>query len=98
MDFAHRTDDLDGELARDDAPSYHVIYRAVVDPAMGIKDNGHRDIDPDYRLLVDEAVTTVHTRLGAAFSASDVPGGTRTAVRLPFWFPRVHRAKRTGGT
>jgi GTPase SAR1 family protein len=52
------------DLARHHAPSYQLIYRAVVDPTMGIKDDGHRDLDPDYRMLVDEAVTTVHRRLG----------------------------------
>jgi GTPase SAR1 family protein len=52
------------DLARHHTPSYHLIYRAVVDPTMGITDDGHRDTDPDYRHLVDDAITAVHTRLG----------------------------------
>jgi hypothetical protein len=54
------------DLARHHAASYQLIYRAVLDPTMGIKDDGHRDLDPDYRLLVDRAITTVHTRLDIA--------------------------------
>jgi len=45
------------------APSYRLTYRTVIDPALGVKDDGHRDIDPHHRQLVDEAITTVHTRL-----------------------------------
>jgi AAA domain len=52
------------DLARHHTPSYHLIYRAIVDPTMGITDDGHRDTDPDYRQLVDDAITAVHTRLG----------------------------------
>ena len=51
------------DLARHHAPSYRLTYRTVIDPALGVKDDGHRDIDPHYRQLVDEAITTVHTRL-----------------------------------
>jgi GTPase SAR1 family protein len=51
------------DLARHHAPSYHLIYRAVVDPDLGIADDGHRDTDPAYRDLVDRAITTVYARL-----------------------------------
>jgi GTPase SAR1 family protein len=51
------------DLARHHAPSYQLTYRTVIDPALGVKDDGHRDIDPHYRQLVDEAITTVHNRL-----------------------------------
>ena len=51
------------DLARHHTPSYQLIYRTVPDPTLGIRDDGHRDTDPAYRNLVDDAITTVHTRL-----------------------------------
>jgi GTPase SAR1 family protein len=51
------------EIARGWVPTYDLIYRAEIDPTYGIDNDGHRDLDPAYRLLVDRAITDVHTRL-----------------------------------
>lgn len=73
------------DLARHHVCSYQLIYRSVVDPTMGITDDGHRDTDPAYRLLVDEAITSVHARLEVAtvpLRSTDHTDAVRDAFQL----------------
>jgi nicotinamide riboside kinase len=73
------------DLARHYAPSYDLTYRTIIDPDLGIADDGHRDIDPDYRRLVDDAITTVHTRLGipaVPLPSRDHTSAVRHALQL----------------
>lgn len=52
------------DIGRHHAATYDLVYRTVVDPALGIADDGHRDTDPTYRRHVDDAITALHDRLG----------------------------------
>jgi hypothetical protein len=73
------------DLARHHLHSYQLIYRSVVDPAIGITDDGHRDTDPHYRLLVDGAITSVHERLNVAtvpLRSTDHTAAVREALQL----------------
>ncbi len=82
------------DLARHHAPSYQLTYRTIIDPDLGIADDGHRDIDPGYRQLVDEAITTVHTRLGipaVPLYSRDHTGAVRHALQLARRSITAHR-------
>ena len=73
------------DIARHHTPSYDLIYRTVPDPALGIRDDGHRDTDPAYRDLVDRTITTVHTRLGISavpLESKDHTSSVRKALEL----------------
>lgn len=73
------------DIGRHHAPTYDLIYRAVIDPALGIADDGHRDTDPTYRQHVDDAITTVHTRLGITtvpLHSTDHTTAVRHALQL----------------
>jgi nicotinamide riboside kinase len=68
------------DVGRHHAPTYQLIYRTVIDPALGIADDGHRDTDPAYRRHVDDTITVVHDRLGISAVPLHSVGHT-TAVR-----------------
>jgi AAA domain len=68
------------DLARHHAPSYHLIYQAVVDPNMGIAPDACRDNDPAFRDLADQAITAVYGRLAIPTLPLHSVGHT-TAVR-----------------
>lgn len=73
------------DLARHHTPSYHLTYRTIPDPALGIRDDGHRDTDPAYRDLVDATITTVHTGLGITavpLYSKDHTAAVRKAMEL----------------
>ena len=73
------------DLARHHAPSYQLIYRTVIDPALGIRDDGHRDTEPRYRDLVDGMISTVHRQLGISATtlrSTDHRSAVRHALQL----------------
>jgi hypothetical protein len=73
------------DLARHHVPSYDLIYRTVIDPGYGIHDDGHRDLDPVYRQLADEAISRVHSELAVPaipLSSTKHPDAVRQAFLL----------------
>ncbi len=51
-------------LVRGFSPTYHVLLKTEVDPALGIQDDKRRNTDLVFRQLVDEKLEEVYAELG----------------------------------